>query len=177
MATVTPPGPDPQHGFFYPWLFARREIIYDALHLFVGTDGYRLSDRVWRADQLTRNAIDELLSYEIRNGTSAADLAKRLEQFVRPERAGIRTKAPYGRWASYDAMRLARTEITAAAGRGEMAAAAANPFVEGEQWTLSGSHPDGIDCNCEDNADADPDGLGPGVYAQGNLPDYPDHPQ
>ena len=164
-------------GRHYPHLRARRGIIYDALHLFVHPhDGYRLSDRIWRADGVTRNRIDALLAYHIRQGTAAVDIAKELEQFLLPSRRGVRTKRPYGRWGSYDARRLARTEVTAAHGRAVMASVAANPMTDAIRWALSLSHPDGIDCNCEDNSIADVDGLGPGVYRPENLPDYPDHP-
>lgn len=160
----------------YPWLRERRGIIYDALHLFVSPDGYRLSDRIWRTDQRTRNRIDELLAYEIRNGTAAVDIARRLEEFLLPGRELVRTRKPYGRDGSYDALRLARTEITAAAGRSTMAAAEANPFVRALAWRLSGSHPDGLDCECEGNATEDRYGLGPGVYPLDKVPRYPAHP-
>lgn len=160
----------------YPFLRERRGIIYDALHLFVSKDGYRLSDRIWRTDLLTRNRIAKLLAYEIRNGTAAVDIEKQLVQYLVPGREKIRTRKPYGRDGSYDALRLARTEIAAASGRATMAAAEANPLVEGIGWRLSLMHPDGIDCNCEKYATQDIDGLGPGVYKKGNVPPYPDHP-
>lgn len=167
---------DPAHGFFYPWLFARRGIVYDALHLFVDPrNGYRLSDAIWRTDVATRRAIDALLEYEIRQGTSAVDIAKQLEKFLQPERAGVRTKKPYGRWGSYDARRLARTEITAAAGRGVDAAAAANPFVDSIKWALSPSREQDWPCHCRANSERD-SGMGPGVYKKGETPTYPDHP-
>jgi hypothetical protein len=160
---------------FYPWLFEMRGIMYDALHLFVHPhDGYRLSDRVWRAEQKTRNRIDQLLAYEIRQGTSAVNIAKMLEGYLREERAGVRTKKPYGTWGSYDARRLARTEITAAAGRATIGSAKANPFVDTVLWALSLGRED-WNCNCEANSENDV-GYGPGVYPVDEVPDYPDHP-
>ena len=167
---------DTQHGYFYPWLFKLRGIVYDALHLWVASDGYRLSDRIWRADAKSRNMIDALLEYEIRNGTSAVDIAKQLEKFLQPERAGVRTKKPYGRWGSYDARRLARTEITAAAGRAYDAASAANPFVSATQWALSPTREQDWPCHCKANSERDDYGLGPGVYPKDEHPTYPDHP-
>lgn len=162
-------------GFFYPWLFDRRGVFYDALHLFVHPhDGYRLSDRIWRADAKTRNMIDNLLAYEIRQGTAAVKIAKQLEEFLREERAGVRTKKPYGRWGSYDARRLARTEITAAHGRATLASSRANPFVTTILWALSSGRED-WPCNCEPNALSDW-GYGPGQYPVNDVPDYPDHP-
>ena len=170
------PVPDEEYGFFYPWLLPLRGVYYDALHEFVHPhDGYRLSDRIWRADAKTRNMIDGLLAHEIRNGTSAVRIAKQLESFLRKERAGVRTKKPYGRWGSYDARRLARTEITAAAGRATIASSQANPYVELVLWDLSNAEREDWDCNCEENAARDV-GYGPGVYPVGEVPDYPDHP-
>lgn len=152
----------------YPWLAARRPIIYDALHLFVHPDGYRLSDRVWRANARTRNNIDRLLAYHVRNGTAAVDVAKELEKFLKREAKG-RTLKPYGRWGSYEARRLARTEITAAFGRATVAVAQANPFVDKIGWYLSPSRTGEWDCNCEANAAGSP-------YDVNNVPAYPDHP-
>jgi len=170
-----PPLANPAQGFFYPWLFGRRGVYYDALHLYVRPgDGYRLSDRVWRTGQLTRNRIDNLIRHEILNGTSAVKMAKQLERFLKPERVGIKTAKPYGQLGSYDARRLARTEITAAHGRATIDAAQANPFVEVLTWGLSYSHTD-WPCNCEANSLAD-DGLGPGNYRIADTPEYPDHP-
>lgn len=153
----------------YPWVAHRRGVIYDALHSFAHKDGYKLSDRIWRAEAMTRNKIDALLAHHIRAGTSAVDIAKELESFLKRERVGVRTRKPYGTWGSYDARRLARTEITAALGRGVIAAAEANPFVEKIGWYLSPSRTGDWDCNCEANADGSP-------YDVNNVPTYPDHP-
>ena len=170
------PAPDVEYGFFYPWLLPLRGVYYDALHEFVHPhDGYRLSDRIWRADAKTRNMIDQLLAHEIRNGTSAVRIAQQLEGYLRKERKGVRTKKPYGRWGSYDARRLARTEVTAAAGRAVIASSQANPFVELVQWDLSNAAREDWDCNCEANSSRDV-GYGPGVYPVEEVPDYPDHP-
>ena len=152
----------------YPWVAHRRGVIYDALHLFVHPDGYRLSDRVWRSAVKTRSAIDKLLVYHIRNGTAAVDIAKELEKFLAREARG-RTLKPYGRWGSYEARRLARTEITAALGRGTIAAAQANPFVNQIEWALSPDRTGEWVCNCEANAEASP-------YDVNSVPSYPDHP-
>ena len=173
---VTPPFADPDFGFFYPWLLPKRGVYYDALRLFVHPhDGYRLSDRIWRTDQITRNRIDNVLRHEILNGTSAVKMAELFEQFLKPERVGIKTAKPYGQLGSFDARRLARTEITAAHGRATIASAHDNPFVEVIRWALSYNHQD-WPCNCEENSTRDEEGLGPGRYQIKNLPDYPDHP-
>lgn len=110
---------------------------YDPLHRFVHPDGYRLSDRIWRMSGDTRRKLDLLLQQQIAEGMGAFEMAKELEQFLRVERQIRRTNKPYGRDASYDAMRLARTEITAAGSRAGLMAAQMNPFVQGADWVRS----------------------------------------
>ncbi len=114
---------------------------YDPYHLFVDPNGYRLSDRVWNTSREVRRRIDQLLDYHIPRGTAAVDIAEELERFLTPGAAGLRTRTPYGIQGSYAARRLARTEITAAAGRATVSANLANPYVEGTDWRLSASHP------------------------------------
>ena len=159
---------------FMPWLFEQRGVYYDAAHQFVHTDGYRLSDRVWRAAAKTRNNINRLIEHEVLEGTSAVRMADMLKEYLKRERRDVRTRKPYGRWGSYDARRLARTEITAAHGRATIASAAANPFVQTILWALSREREE-WDCNCRANAERD-QGYGPGVYEVEEVPRYPDHP-
>lgn len=114
---------------------------YDAPHTWVDPNGYTLSDRIWRAGYATRDKIDRILTDGIRQGKSALALSKELEQFLVPGRALLRTKKPYGTDASYDALRLTRTEIARAHAQASKAAAFANPFVSGVEWALSARHP------------------------------------
>lgn len=114
---------------------------YDPLHLWVDPNGYRLSDRIWNAAGNTRRQIDLYLEESIARGRSALDMSRELEQFLLPGRQLRRTRAPYGTDASYDAMRLARTEITRAAARANEMSALMNPFVQGVRNVLSPSHP------------------------------------
>ncbi len=141
---------------------------YDPAHTFVGEDGYSLSDRIWQAGTRTRAKIDQFIADGIHSGEGAFQLAKRLEQFLTPGRAEMRTNKPYGTDASYDAMRLARTEITAAFGRATMAAAQANPYVTGMWWKLSPSHPRPDICDTYEAGSP---------WALSVVPDYPAHPQ
>lgn len=127
---------------------------YDPLHRFVHPDGYRLSDRIWRISGDARRRLDLLLQQQIAEGMGAFDMAKEIEQFLRVDRQIRRTNKPYGRDASYDAMRLARTEITAAGSRAGMMAAQMNPFVQEYEVVLSGSHPK-VDV-CDEEADGGP---------------------
>lgn len=102
---------------------------YEAAHLWVDPNGYRLSDRIWRTDQETRRNLDALLSTAIREGKSAVEISRLVERWLIPGRTQIRTRTPYGRDGSYDAMRLARTEIARAANQAAYISALRNPYV------------------------------------------------
>lgn len=162
----------------YAWLTGARPFpiaeigSYDPFHRFVDPNGYRLSDRVWQASINVRARIDVLLDYHIARGTSAVDIADLLEDFLTPGARLVKTNTPYGIEGSFAARRLARTEITAAAGRATVNASMANPFVKGIQWVLSGSH--GKADVCDENAKGGPNGDG--VYAPERVPTYPNHP-
>jgi hypothetical protein len=114
---------------------------YDRPHEWLDPNGRNLSDRIWRTGQETRRRIDALISEGIRQGRSSLAIANDLEAFLLPSRRWRRTTAPYGRDASFDAMRLARTEISIAHSRASFATARANPFVNGMDWALSARHP------------------------------------
>jgi hypothetical protein len=103
---------------------------YDPTHVWVDPNGYRLSDRIWRTDEETRRKLDAMLRDQIAQGTGSERLARLVEQFLIPGRAKVRTERPYGVDASYDAMRLARTEIARAANEAAFIAAWLNPYVE-----------------------------------------------
>jgi hypothetical protein len=140
---------------------------YDAPHLWLDPNGYRLSDRIWRTASDTRRRVDMFLEEGIAQGRSARDIAADLEQFLQPGRQLKRTTAPYGTDASYDAMRLARTEVSRAAASASQASAAMNPFVAGLKWNLSPQHP------CGDVCDTYAAG---GPYPVDGPPTMPAHP-
>lgn len=100
------------------------------MHYWKDENGYELSDRIWQNSQRTRKKLEQLLEYEIRNGTGALRLSRLLEQFLLPGRANIRTNKPYGTNAAFDAMRLARSEIARAANMAAHIAAQLNPYVD-----------------------------------------------
>ena len=152
--------------------FVRPRGTYDPFHRFVDPGGFRLSDRIWRSGLGERRAIDRYMEYHISRGTSAVEMARTLEVFLTGGAAAAKTPKPYGTNGSYAARRLARTEITAAAGRATIAMSEANPMVGGVRWVLSPSHKD-ID-DCDFNARGGPNGDG--VYAPGDVPRYPNHP-
>lgn len=109
--------------------------LYDPLHLWVGPDGKRLSDRIWNVAGDMRRKLDQYLTIAIAQRTDVATMAKELEQFLMPG-AG-----------TFEAMRLARTETSAAYHRADSAAAQGNPFVETYQPFTAPEHA------CCDNCD------------------------
>lgn len=114
---------------------------YDPLHTWVDPRGYRLSDRIWNATLEAREKIDRYLTFHVAQGTSSQQIARDLESLLVPSRQTVRTIRPYGVDVSYDAMRLARTEITRAHTVMSVQAASDNPFVTGMDWALSARHP------------------------------------
>ena len=114
---------------------------YDPPHTWVDPRGYTLSERIWSTAGNTRRRLDLFLEQRIAAGDGALRISRDVETFLLPGRRLIRTSAPYGTDASYDAMRLMRTEITRAAAQASEAAAAMNPFVRGLSVVLSASHP------------------------------------
>jgi hypothetical protein len=120
-------------------IFGNRQLEYDPMHLWVDPEGYQLSDRIWQADQRTRKAIDALTSRAIQDGIGHLKLSRMLERFLVPERAAVRTKYRGSTDASFDAMRLARTEIARASNHAAYASAYLNPMVTGIDVARSGN--------------------------------------
>lgn len=139
---------------------------YEPAHLWVDPHGYILSDRVWNTAGNTRSRLDAFLEDRIRHGQGALQMSRELETFLVPGRA-LRTSKPYGTDASFDAMRLARTEIARAHAAAAQTSAALNPFVQGLRWNTSGSHPKPDICDW--NAAGSP-------YPIDRFPTMPAHP-
>ncbi len=145
--------------------------------------GLFLSDRIWKQGETFRNAMRDIVQESVAVGQDAVKTARLLEQYVRTDANTVAKSYPNmmkrmkGRIPgniSYEALRLARTETTAAFGEGTIAAAQATPSYIGLKWVLSKSHP--IVDICDALAEYD-EGLGKGIYAPGNEPPYPAHPQ
>jgi len=112
----------------------------DPILLWDDIRGYQLSDRIWNLGEVTAQQMDMLLEQAINEGMSSVKLAKLLEQFLIPGREFPLTNTPYGTSGSFNARRLARSEITLAHSRATLDAAANNPFVDKMFYNLSGSH-------------------------------------
>lgn len=145
--------------------------------------GYKLSDRIWQTGEDTRKAIRDIIQAGIDSGQDAAKTARMLERYVNGGAKTLTAEYPNmmdhmgGRVPqdlSYEALRLTRTETTAAFGEGTIEAAQEAPSYIGMKWILSNSH--AVPDECNTLATDDDDGLGPGVYKPGNEPEYPAHP-
>lgn len=149
---------------------------FEHTHLWEDSRGYTLSTRVWNAGVETIRDLNGLMERGIRQGRGALSIARDLEPFLLPGRKGLLTNKPYGSTkASYDAMRLARTEITRANGVATLTASAANPFVEGVDWKLSISHPRQDVCDLLATLGMSGERLRE-PYLLDTMPSYPPHP-
>lgn len=114
------------HRLFEPKPLA----FYEPAHTWVDPRGYVLSQRIWQNGVRTRQNLDDLLTDLIRQGVGSQQIARQVERYLLPGRAKIRTNKPYGSDASFDAMRLARTEISRAHNQASWVAAYLNPYVD-----------------------------------------------
>lgn len=144
--------------------------------------GIYLSDRIWQKGLSFKTNITDIIQESVVLGQDAAKTARMLEQYVKHGRRTLAQDYPnmmkrMGNRIpgdiSYEALRLARTETTAAFGEGNIAAAQVSPSYLGMKWILSKSHP--VKDICDELAAHD-EGLGRGVYSPGNEPAYPAHP-
>ena len=145
-------------------------------------NGLYLSDRIWEQGEKYRNTMRDIIQESVAIGQDAVKTARMLQQYVRQGAMTLardypemmkRMKGRIPGNISYEALRLARTEMTAAFGEGTIAASRVAPSYIGMKWVLSGSHPMPDICDTLSTYDS---GLGPGVYPPGDEPPYPAHP-
>jgi hypothetical protein len=158
-------------------------------------DSINLSGRIWRLDREARDGINQVLMNGISSGDSAWNIAKKLEEYLgagadcprwTSTRLYGRTKSDIaagdptgllsgdacaGQGVSYNALRLARTEIQKMHALATDRVLAAQPWVEKEQVHLSYSHPESDEC---DDAATGGEG-GKGIYEVGTI-ELPLHP-
>lgn len=144
--------------------------------------GLFLSDRIWQQGENFRNTMRNLVQEAVAIGQDAVKTARMLQQYVRH---GVQTlakdypnmmermKGRIPKDICYEALRLARTEMTAAFGEGTIAAARVSPSYLGMKWVLSHNHP--VVDICDELAEHD-EGYGKGVYPPGSEPPFPAHP-
>ena len=145
-------------------------------------NGLYLSDRIWEQGEKYRTIMRDLIQESVAIGQDAVTTARMIQQYVRQGAMTLAKSYPNmmkrmkGRIPgniSYEALRLARTEMSAAFGEGAIAAARVAPSYIGMKWVLSKSHPAPDICDTLATYDS---GLGPGVYRPGDEPPYPAHP-
>lgn len=139
-------------------------------------DGRRLSDRIWKNDQVIRENLHSMIEQCVNKGLSAVEFSRAVEQYLLKPGPAWTTKitpSVTGRGSiKYNALRLARTETNNAYRLAHALGAKNSTIVKGIKWNLSRSHPE-YDI-CDEWATQDLYGLGPGVYPPDKLP--PGHP-
>ncbi len=143
--------------------------------------GLNLSDRIWEKARTARGAMGDIIQEAIVQGEHPTKVAEMLQRYVRDgagtlvaEYPNMMKRLSVPDDLSYEALRLARTEMASAFGEGVKQGAELNPSNLGIQWSLSNA---GNACDvCKKNATNEEAGLGPGIYLLENLPDYPAHP-
>lgn len=114
---------------------------------------YTLSDRIWNLGEGAAATIDALVANNLaRNNGDVTALATALEHYIRPDRQPLFINSPYGGRISFEAMRLAVSEITRANGLAAKIGAMLNPLVRRVYYHLSPLHKDRPGDPCEDYA-------------------------
>lgn len=180
-----------EDGVFDPQLNALLNAA--AEHLY--GDSLDLSQRIWRVDREAQDGISSILMNGISNSSSAWDIAEQLEQFLGANqdcprwtstRLYGKTKSEIaagdttgllrgdqcdGRGVSYNALRLARTEIQKAHALATDKILMSQPWVQKEKIHLSAAHPE-TDI-CDDTVQGGENGQG--IYDVGEI-ELPLHP-
>ena len=142
-------------------------------------DGLKLSERIWNIGQHNKKIMSDIVRAGA--GEDVVTVARSLESYVKKGKTSIAANYPnmIKRMESripanldYKALRLARTELTAAYGEGVIASAKATPVVKYVKWVISSSHP--RKDICDTNATGGPNGNG--IYEAMSCPIYPAHP-
>ena len=159
------------------------------------TDGYKLSDRIWKLQGTMNQQLKSIVEQSVNQGKSAVNFSRAVEDYLEKPGPAWRTDIKPGLQAgdtiqvregvSYtlkqpratvkgNALRLARTETNQAYHKAQQISDKESDVVKGTKWNLSGSHPNyGYYEICEKRADHD-EGLGKGVYPPGGTPwDHP----
>lgn len=142
-------------------------------------DGKGLSERIWGAGQEFQNDVTYLIERGIAEHRSAYELARDLEQYVKPSAKrdfdwGKVYPHLRGKKVDFNAQRLARTSINHAYFLSNVKTCQRNPFVTAMHWALSPEHeerqirPYGPD-ECDEYAAHD-EGLGEGNWKPEEIP-------
>jgi hypothetical protein len=149
-----------EDGVFSPQL----DVVLNVASNYLYGDTLNLSQRIWQVDRMAQDGINAVLLNGISNGDSAWNIAQQLEQFLGAGAACprwtstrlydrtkkdiasgdttglLRDDACDGSGVSYNALRLARTEIQKVFSLATDRMLAAQPWVEMEKVNLSPAH-------------------------------------
>jgi hypothetical protein len=180
-----------EDGVFSPQL----SVLLNAAGEWLYGDSLNLSARIWNIDREARDGMNVVLMNGIANGDSAWNIAQQLEQFLGANadcprwtstRLYGKTKSDIatgdttgllrgadctGAGVSYNALRLARTEIQKAHALATDKVLASQPWVEKEKVNLSAAHPE-TDI-CDETVQGGE--KGEGIYEVGTV-ELPLHP-
>jgi len=177
-------------GVFSPQL----SVLLNAASEHLYGDSLNLSARIWNIDREAQDDIAQVILRGVANGSSAWDIAQELEQFLganqdcprwtstrlygrtkteiaQGDTTGLVSSPCDGRGVSYNALRLARTEIQKAHALATDRIMASQPWVEKEKIHLSAAHPE--EDICDDTVTGGEEGKG--IYDVGEI-ELPLHP-
>lgn len=168
---------------------AQLQWLIDAAMRLAGPDGLQFSSRLWRLDRDTREGMSAAIMQAVIDKKSAWQLAKDMEQYLgagkdcpkwtyarlnvvssvsksKGDLSGLLSgdDCP-GKGVSYNALRLARTEIQRTHHFANDNRMAAMPWIEQERIVLSGSHPKPDICDDVTNGGEN----GDGIYPKGTI--------
>lgn len=177
-------------GVFSPQL----DVLLNAASEHLYGDTMNLSGRIWKLDRESRDGINSVLLNGISNGDSAWELANQLQQYlganadcprwtstrlygrtksdiVAGDTTGLRSSPCDASGVSYNALRLARTEIQKAHALATDKVLMSQPWVTAEQINLSKAHAEEDICDETVQGGENSDG----VYPVGEI-ELPLHP-
>lgn len=170
-------------------------ILLEVAEQYIYGDGLTLDGRIWQIDREAREQMNLILLNGINSQKSAWDIAQELEMLLgagqdcprwtstrlydrtkKEIAAGdvtglIRGEDCAGQGVSYNALRLARTEIQKMHALATDRMMAQQPWVEQEKINLSAAHPEADEC--DDVVAGGEDGKG--IYPKGEI-ELPIHP-
>ena len=139
-----------------------------------------LSDRIWDVSDNNYEKIQEIIASGI--NTDCVKVSKALQQYVKKgaetfvkdypnmyERMGGRVPKSL----NYEALRLARNELSEVYWQATIEGFKENPAVKAVKWLLSNNRIPGYHDICDELAYADAHGLGAGIYPVDAAPEKP----
>ncbi|HEY6019108.1 MAG TPA: hypothetical protein VIY48_04185 [Candidatus Paceibacterota bacterium] len=162
------------------------EVYPEAVQAMRTDSGVELSTKIWDINRMSLQQMKNFIAEYMITQESAGSIYRFVKGFLTLPDVDLRKKEwieyfkdnPPGRGvyrsAWKNALRVIRTETNRAFRKAQAGFAKGETWVKGVRWVLSGAHPEAD--VCDDIANADDYGLGPGVYPAEAIPDS-GHPQ